>query len=560
MKKLTLFAAILVVLTGVAHAQKAAEYYNKGKFLSDKANEHLKSMGVFNKIDNIKIIEQFKSASENYLNAEKEMPGTRYLARYNAANDLYMAATRHVAANELPQAFEALKSANELWPELKSLPEAAVTREKTIVKNGLIFTFPAATTAEGRKKVYFDLKYLTAKVAGSLGKQEEALENYREIADHAEDLHDIVWISAYYVAINEKHAKQLCEGAKYAVRCIESASRIQPKEEDLGIEADNAMIEEMTIYLVEADSSGCEKIGMMDKAIVGLAAMSGKWTQKASYAYALGEKLYNSGIHSFDLLYNEYKLARIHNDPEISEKWRLRLVENGRYFSSVQWKTLADYYYTLSFTEARTDALENAKKKERKENTFYFVAIEPTCIPLGQYAASIGFVGIEASHEFRFGFIPSGIKPFLKSGVDSEKVPLYIMTHYTGFQASYSFKIITKGEVKNSYTYVGGEFRYTARNYTDSLTYYNKEAITEKHKDLIAPHAAVYDACLIFGGITRGKYIYTDIFGGVGIGYKTINYNIDLGHYAVANAPFKADMWNKFYVPVRVGLKIGLVL
>jgi len=125
--------------------------------------------------------------------------------------------------------------------------------------------------------------------------------------------------------------------------------------------------------------------------------------------------------------------------------------------------------------------------------------------------------------------------------------------------------VLTKGEYNpQAYTYIGAEFRYTMRNYTDLLTYYNKSDSAEHVNNVnLKPQASVYDATLLFGEIIRGKKLFFEIFGGLGVGYKTITYsnpgfnpNID----AVANAPFKATVWDKIYLPVRFGIKVGLVM
>src|SRR6185437_490937 len=164
----------------------------------------------------------------------------------------------------------------------------------------------------------------------------------------------------------------------------------------------------------------------------------------------------------------------------------------------------------------------------------------------------------------RVGYIANGIKPFLKDGSDTEKVPFYMLTHYNGYQLSYSFKVLTKGQFNpNASSYIGAEFRYTVRNYTDPLTYYTNGDTTgesAKHNVNLKPQATVYDATILFGEIIKSKTLFFEMFGGLGIGYKTLKYenpDFDPGIEAVANAPFKAAVWNKIYLPVRIGVKIG---
>jgi hypothetical protein len=542
--------------------QSAAHYYNKGKYLSDKANNKLAKMKVFNKEENGKLIELYKSSVENYQNTKNEMPATKYLVSYNASLNLYYAAQQYHAAGDDANAYTTLKQAMEIWPVIKDIPATEVTKEKSIFLKGNIYTYPAAATAEDRFKNYYETRYLAAILAKNLGKKEEALQYSKEIADNVSDIPEITWESSYDVAAAMHKEQQHCDASVYALVCIENAARIQPTGNEKEIAAKNNMIDEMTRYLTIADSQSCLKTSILEKAVAALASMKGKWTPKTKYAYALGEKIYNAGGHSFDLLYNEYRLARTHNDPDISETWRLRMVQYGKNFNSDQWKELADYYYALSNTEARTEALDNAQKRQKKENTAFLIGIEPTSMLLGQFAGSFAYQGEKVSHEIRLGYIPDGIKPFLKSGGDTEKVPLYLLSHYHGYQASYSLKILSQGENKKAYNYFGFELRYTSRDYTDNLTSYNKAVPTEKSNTKLDPHADVYDACAVFGGITKGKLLYMDIFGGVGIGYKKLSFNntFDPTTEAIANAPFKAGNWDILYVPIRIGVRVGFVV
>jgi len=563
MNKIFTFLALFLCFATTHYGQTVVNYYNKGKFLSDQAFSKLPQLKTLGKAEVPKIIELFKSAADNYQQAESAMPGTRYLARYNAAVNLYQAAILYHESGDDANAYAVLKQSIDLWPNIDDIPLKTVAKEKSIYHDGFIYTFPAACDTATRIKNYYLIRYEMTKVAATQGKKEEAIAYGKEIADHVTDMPDLIWESACLIAEQENKDNLTCDAGHYALISLENAAKIQPKGDEARIAAQNKEIDEMVNYITLADSQGCLKTSMLERAVVAVASMQGSWTMHPKFAYNKGEKVYNDGSKSFNLCYNEYRLARTHNDPDISEKWRLRLVENGKHFTSEEWKTLADYYYTLSYNEARTDALDQSKKAERKEHTAFMIAVEPTCAPiLGQYAATIGFFGLKVMHELRFGYIASGLKPFLKSESDTEKVPLYLLTHYHGYQASYTFKVLSNGDKKNTWNYLGAEFRYTDRDYTDSITYADKKNPTERKTALINPHADVFDACLLFGRIHRYKLLYTEIFGGVGVGYKMLSFNssYDATANVIGNAPFKPDIWNKLYIPIRIGFRLGVAL
>jgi len=566
MKTYLLTAVIWFSFIVGMYAQTAANYYNNGKASFDQASVLLSKMSVFDKAANDKIIDLYTGAATNYLNAEKAMGGLKYIAYYNASVSLYKAAVQCEAGAEDQKAYDLMKQVLDLWPTLSSLPASKVCKEKSISRKGFVYIFPAADTIPGWSYNYYMSRYLLSVLSNKENKPDDALKFAEEVADNFKANPEITRKMAYFAAMVFRKQGNICGAGKYASINIENISPAPLSEDEPNMKTKNKELMDMSACMIAADSQKCIKNKLVEGAVAILASLKEPWKINPHPVYDMGDLLFLNGVHSFKLIFSEYKLAMFQGDSNMAHVWDSRLMENKRHFSSADWRTLADFYDSyLTKTHLRDDAIKSAQKKELQEATHVLIGIEPSVIPLGQYAAGIQVVGKYVSHELRVGYIADGIKPFLKDGTDTDHVALYMLTHYNGIQLSYSFKILSKGEYDpHATTYIGAEFRYTMRNYTDLLTYYNKNDSTEHVNNVnLKPQASVYDATLLFGEIIRGKKLFFELFGGVGVGYKSITYSnpgFNPNTDAVANAPFKSNLWDKIYVPVRLGVKIGLVL
>ena len=567
MKAQILTAVIWVSFATAMYSQTAANYYNNGKALSDQAAGMLSKMTTFDKATNDRIIDLYKHSAENYLNAEKAMGWLKYLAYYNASVSLYRAAVQCETGSDDSKGYELMKQVDDLWPTMNALSSSKVCNEKSITKNGYVYIFPAADSVAGWSYNYYMTRYLLSVLSNKLNKPEEALKFAKEVADNFKSDPGTTGKMAYFAAIVYRKQGNICNAGKYASINIENISVLPIKENEPDMKTKNKQLMDMTACMIAADSQKCIKNKLAEGAVAILSSLKEPWKINPHPVYDMGDLLFLNGVHTFKLIFSEYRLAMFQGDSNVAHIWETRLLESKRHFSSTDWRELADFYDNyLSKSSLRDNAIKSAQRKEKQEATHVLIGIEPTVIPLGQYAASIQVMGNRVSHELRVGYIANGIKPFLKDGTDTDHVALYMLTHYNGFQVSYSFKILSKGEYdSHASTYLGGEFRYTLRNYTDLLTYYNKNDSIAEHVNNVnlKPMASVYDANLIFGEIIKGKKLFFELFGGLGIGYKTITYSypgFNPNTDAVANAAFKPALWNNIYVPIRFGIKVGLVM
>jgi len=566
MKKHLLIFVFLSCLIQSVFAQTAANYYNAGKANADKAAAMLSKMSKFDKATNDNIIALYRSSADNYIKAKDAMSAIKYHADYCAAISLFHAATQLEAGGDPGKAYESMKQVLELWPSFNGIKASAITKEKSVSRGENVYIFPAADSMYSYTYNYYMTRYLLSILSLKQNMPDDALKYAEDVADHFQDDPEIIAAMAYFASSTLHKQGNTCDAGKYSVTYLENISQVNLKENDPTMADKNHKLLEMESYVVGSDSQGCIKNKTGEECVAVLADLKAPWKPNARGIYNLGDNLFVKGSHSFKLIFSEYKLAMTEGDSTVAHIWDARLDEYKRHFSSADWRTLASFYDNyLTKAALRDKAIKNAQRKQRAEATYTLIGIEPTVIPLGQYAAGIQVMGKYVSHEIRVGYIAAGIKPYLKSGSDTDKVALGILTHYSGIQLSYSFKVLTKGEFNpQAWSYIGAEFRYTMRNYTDLLTYYNiKDTAEQFHNINLKPQAAVYDATLIFGEIIRGKKLFFELFGGLGLGYKTLTYGnpvFNSATEAVANAPFKSDLWNKLYVPVRAGIKFGFVL
>lgn len=156
---------------------------------------------------------------------------------------------------------------------------------------------------------------------------------------------------------------------------------------------------------------------------------------------------------------------------------------------------------------------------------------------------------------------------------------------YKGMEYSYTLKILagkmeTKSVGKRKQIvggYVGFQPRYAKYNFTsEPYTFIDSTTMIPQTFNNISASATRYEFCILGGflGDNLGGFFHIDYYFGVGVGYRTLdiaallpnglpdptfkyeNYSFDDN----GDKRFDPDRWNKFYVPVRFGFRIGINL
>jgi hypothetical protein len=149
---------------------------------------------------------------------------------------------------------------------------------------------------------------------------------------------------------------------------------------------------------------------------------------------------------------------------------------------------------------------------------------------------------------------------------------------FSGMEYSYTLKILAgKMETKSvgrrnqiAGGYVGFQPRYSTYDFDmENVTFTNSTtSLTESH--IVSASATRYDFCILAGflGDNLGGFFHIDYYFGVGVGYRKLDISstdatFNYSSYSFDNngdRRYDPERWNKIYVPVRFGFRIGINL
>jgi hypothetical protein len=133
---------------------------------------------------------------------------------------------------------------------------------------------------------------------------------------------------------------------------------------------------------------------------------------------------------------------------------------------------------------------------------------------------------------------------------------------WSGYQISYGLKKEVKRYfISNKWhPYRSLQVRYTKRNWVPQSTdIYVKNEDKTIHENVPA-QSHVFDVCAVFGRQWRKGAWFFDGYYGAGLGYKTLYTGWDKDKYDLLDTRFQDKRWNRVYVPVRLGFRVGVVL
>ena len=119
--------------------------------------------------------------------------------------------------------------------------------------------------------------------------------------------------------------------------------------------------------------------------------------------------------------------------------------------------------------------------------------------------------------------------------------------------------------------YVGFQPRYAKYNFaSEPYTFTNSTTMIPETFNTISASATRYEFCILGGflGDNLGGFFHIDYYFGVGVGYRKLDISSTDATFNYSNYSFDdngdkrfdPDRWNKIYVPVRFGFRIGINL
>jgi len=197
-------------------------------------------------------------------------------------------------------------------------------------------------------------------------------------------------------------------------------------------------------------------------------------------------------------------------------------------------------------------------------------SIELIGLPFGHIPVSLNLRTGRVLQEFRFDYV-WGAKTKYRFGRAFAKGDKGDRYEFTGWDVGYGLSAILgndfrqgnkkKGRSAFYCPAIGLDFRYANWNFApiNSNVLNDNGGVTESNVRINAKTNR-YEVCYRVSFVTVTRYVTIDYYLGLGIGYRTLSTeqgrNVEKENFD--DPRLNADRWNKLYMPLRMGLKIGL--
>lgn len=232
---------------------------------------------------------------------------------------------------------------------------------------------------------------------------------------------------------------------------------------------------------------------------------------------------------------------------------------------------LAQQYNRHELEEGIRSRLRKIANLRRRTKISLVPAVELIGLPAGHVPVSLNLRTGRVWQEFRFDYV-WGAKSKYRFGrafAKGEKGERY---EFTGWDLGYAFSYIVGSDFKQGNRkgrsvffapIIGFDLRYVNWNLSPIVAnaYDDNGYITDANV-LINAKTNRYELTYRVGFLTMTKFVTIDYYLGLGIGYRTLSTaqgrNVEEEHFD--DPRLNADRWNKIYMPLRLGVKIGLNL
>jgi hypothetical protein len=571
-KYLSFILLSFVLLSIPARAQWKSTF-DQGMQLYNKANEIGKTQETLNDAQRKERISLYTSAADKFLEAKKLGASIAPRATVLTAQSLYIAGGDQNALGQKKEALATFKRAIAAWPKLTDVSEASYTKELSTFDNGQNWAYAPFGSKEQWEESHYSIYSAAARLSAFELKNNDEATTY---AMHVLDNSRLAYrsIAEASLAMAHLNSSDACKASEYALKGLQAGANYKPANET---QKKNFVLDARSLADYIKISGNCmskeEKAKRYEQAaiVINRYHLIGDMSERA---YNYGVEAYDGGQSSTDLLFaltetayyinREAKESLATDVKPDANKWVNLLAAKQSELSSLDIDRLGSLYELLGMPEKKK-ALEGDKgRTEKWENTHFAFSTNPyNIIQLGQVLIAFDYMRPKASHELRFVHYqntPNFFQGDLKEIGDKLVEKLY----YSGNSISYTLKFTNQSErLKWFYLYNGPQVRYEQRDYKpEQLPILDKE-LTNAPKDTITVtgKSQRLDLTYMFGSQARLKRFLVDYYLGVGIGYKTmVHPEIDESRYEVFDARYRPAKWNKAYIPIRAGIRIGFIL
>lgn len=233
---------------------------------------------------------------------------------------------------------------------------------------------------------------------------------------------------------------------------------------------------------------------------------------------------------------------------------------------------LTQQYRVLSLEEKIKQQLRRIANLRRRSTISLYPAIELVGLPVGHVPASLNLRTGRIVQEFMFDYI-WGAKTKYRFGRAFAKGDKGDRYEFSGWSAGYALTGILgrefqqgnkkKGRSKFFAPTLGIDFRYSNWNF-DPMT----SNIVDENDAVLQSNVTVnattnrYEACFRGGIMAMTRYVTFEYYFGLGVGYRALKtqegFNVEDSRFS--DPRLDANRWNKVYMPIRLGLKVGFNL
>lgn len=232
---------------------------------------------------------------------------------------------------------------------------------------------------------------------------------------------------------------------------------------------------------------------------------------------------------------------------------------------------LARQYNRLALEEGIRSRQRRLANLRRRTRISLVPAVELVGLPCGHVPVSLNLRTGRIWQEFRFDYV-WGAKSKYRFGRAFAKGDKGERYEFTGWDVGYTFQYIVGNDFKQGNRKgrsvffapaLGFDLRYVNWNLAPIVSSVSDENgnVTESSV-LINAKTNRYELCYRVGFITMTKFVTVDYYMGLGIGYRTLataqGRSVEDEHFD--DPRLAANRWNKLYMPLRLGVKIGFNL
>lgn len=547
--------------------------FDQGMQLYNKANEIGKGQESLNETQRKERITLYTQAADKFLEAKKLGASIAPRATVLASQSYYTAGSDQNALGLKKDAYASLKKAIAAWPKLNDVTESQYTKELSTFDNGQNWAYAPFGTKEQWEEAHYSLYSAAARLSAFELKNNEDAATY---AAHVLDDSKLAYraITEASLAMAYIHNSYPCKASEYALKGLQAGANYKPANESLG---KRFALDVRSLADYVKISGDCMSKEEKAKRYEQAAIVLNKYhlvADMSDRAYTYGEEAYTGGQSSTELLFAQAEAAYylkkepkegLASDVRPDENKWIKLLEGRQSsLSSSEIDRLGALYDLLGMTEKKKALAGSRGKTATWEQTHFGFSTNPyNIIQLGQVLIAFDYMRPKVSHELRYVHYqntPNYFQGDLKEIGDKLVEKLY----YSGNSISYTMKFMIPSErMKWFYLYNGPQVRYETRDYKpENLPILDKEH-TNAPKDTISVtgKSQRLDLTYMFGSQARLKFFLVDYYLGVGIGYKTMEHpEIDETKFEVFDARYRPAKWNKPYIPIRAGIRIGFIL